>query len=77
MLRQNIDIRLGVEVMFMNSIEENCGPRIKPALPTIDYARAQPTHVPHTLSVQVQRPHGLPSPTVVQGDGATLTGRCR
>jgi hypothetical protein len=47
MLRQNINIRLGVEVMSMNSIEENCDPRIKPALSTIDYARAQPTHVPH------------------------------
>ena len=40
MLRQNIDIRLGAEVMFMNSIKESRGPRIKPALSIIDYTRA-------------------------------------
>jgi hypothetical protein len=40
MLRQNIDVGFGVEVTVTDSIKENRGRCIKPALSAIDYTRA-------------------------------------
>jgi hypothetical protein len=40
MLRQNIDVGFGIEVVFTNSIKEFRSRRIKPAFSAIDYARA-------------------------------------
>jgi hypothetical protein len=40
MLRQNIDVGFGVEVVFTNVIKECSSRRIKPALSAIDHTRA-------------------------------------